>query len=512
MKAEQGVRNDRRKIKKTKKEKNMKNEELLVILKKERPTLNDVETAFKEYERRINILEKINNKIEKETKGTPLNNLLKNSFRDPLKYEEAEKFDIEDYFKKLLLAEDFDTISQSLQIINKWEDGDLKRKWYEFKIDMKKGLPEIAADRVIEFLKTCDITNGNVNIFYDIARELEESNERTHAVDIYKDIIKRNITYKDVIERYKALKQSDSSHGQTPISKTPTPRSSTPHKITPLSKNNEESYDSTIDKTIEGSSISGERYVLLRRIGSGGMGEVYEAKDTKLGRRVAVKMMKDEISFRRREKERFLREARTSAKLSHPNIVSIFDIVDEEEKLYLVLEYVDGKRLADIIDEKEKIGEKMAKSLTMDVLKSLSYAHQQGVIHRDIKPTNVMVTSDWKAKLLDFGIAREAYNTMMSMSMNTSGTPAYMAPEQHLGDKVDESTDIYGVGAMLYEMLTGETPFKGTDLHLVKREKKVNLEAVSNEKLRAIISKCLEPEREKRYRKADEMIEDIKKA
>jgi len=212
----------------------MENEKLLEILKKERPTLNDVEIAFKEYERRIGILEKINSRIDSETKKTPLNELLKNRFRDPLKYEEAQNFSMEELFKNLLETDEYETIAESLDIVEKWDDGKLKRKWYEFKIDMKKGLPEIAVERIMDYLKTCEMTPQNVGIFYDTALELETVNDMVSAVEIYKNIIKRGITYKDVVERYKNLKQTDSSHFKTPTGSQKTPTGGTPDK-TPFS-------------------------------------------------------------------------------------------------------------------------------------------------------------------------------------------------------------------------------------------------------------------------------------
>ncbi len=253
-----------------------------------------------------------------------------------------------------------------------------------------------------------------------------------------------------------------------------------------------------------------ERYVIIRELGKGGMGIVYEAKDTVLDRRVALKVMREEISIRKREKERFLKEARTSAKLNHPNIAVLYDIIEDEDRIFLVFEYIDGKNLSSIIDDTGKLPLKIALKISTQTLRALKYSHGMGVIHRDLKPSNIMVNKKGIAKVLDFGIARVAYDTIYTFTGQTSGTPAYMAPEQHIGGKVDEKTDLYAFGATLYEMLTGELPFKGTDLLMCKREKRLNPPRELNrdipKKIELLILKCLEPEIDRRPENAEAVI------
>ncbi len=265
----------------------------------------------------------------------------------------------------------------------------------------------------------------------------------------------------------------------------------------------------TITKALE------RRYVLIKRLGEGGMGQVYLAEDTRLKRKVAFKVMKPELVYRRRERERFLREARIAAKLNHPNIVSIYDIgEDREDMVYLVFEYVDGKPLNEILDDRGKLGLDIAKKWAVDILRALDYAHSEGVIHRDLKPANVMIEKKRMcAKLLDFGVARVAADTLFSLTGAVVGTPAYMAPEQHLGEEADARTDIFSFGVMFYEMLSGEILFRGGDPLAQKERKKYPhiTKYVPNapDWVVEVIEKCLEPERENRWQSAREILEVI---
>jgi WD40 repeat protein/tRNA A-37 threonylcarbamoyl transferase component Bud32 len=272
----------------------------------------------------------------------------------------------------------------------------------------------------------------------------------------------------------------------------------------------------------DNSGILGEKYKLIREIGRGGMGIVYEGISNESNKRVAIKKMKEELSTRKRDKNRFLREARISAKLNHQNIVAIYDIVEDDKgKIYLIFEYVDGYPLSAIIDNKGKLSLEETKNIIFQVCNALGYAHSQGIVHRDIKPSNIMIARGTVTernrspiiKVLDFGIARVVTDTLYTMTGIITGTPAYMAPEQHIGEG-DQRVDIYSLGGLMYEMLTGELPFHGADVLAQKREMVYRLasELVPDlpKQIDNIINKCLQSDKEKRYKTIDELLREMR--
>ncbi|MFA6318827.1 MAG: protein kinase [Elusimicrobiota bacterium] len=205
-----------------------------------------------------------------------------------------------------------------------------------------------------------------------------------------------------------------------------------------------------------------KKYRLVQEVGIGGMGVVYEAQDNSLGRRVAVKKMRDEIRLDRRERERFLQEARTVASLKHPNIVEIYSIVEDGGEVYLVFEFAEGKTLYAVLSEGKPLSFEAAKKVLADAVAAVDCAHQHKIVHRDIKPSNIMLAADGSAKVMDFGVARQAKEAATKVMTNTVvGTPPYMAPETEQG-AVGPQADVYGLGVVFYEMLSGRLPFAGT--------------------------------------------------
>ena len=213
-------------------------------------------------------------------------------------------------------------------------------------------------------------------------------------------------------------------------------------------------------------------YKILDRIGAGGMGEVYRARDTRLGRTVAIKVMAADVAGDPARRERLLREARASAALSHPNIAALYEIGEDQGQLFLVFEFVPGETLKTVIGGRP-LNSRRAIDLGVQIADAIAEAHAEGIVHRDIKPANIIITPKDKAKILDFGLAtwtaggaeREhaAHDaTVMVTGAGTAlGTVAYMSPEQALGEKVDQRTDIFSLGVVLFEMLTGKLPFAG---------------------------------------------------
>ena len=211
------------------------------------------------------------------------------------------------------------------------------------------------------------------------------------------------------------------------------------------------------------------QYKILDRIGAGGMGEVYRARDTRLGRTVAIKVLAADVAANQERRDRFLVEARATAALSHPNISALYEVGEDQGQLFLVFEFVPGETLKAAIGGRP-LNPRRAIDLAIQIADALADAHGAGVIHRDIKPDNIIVTPKGNAKILDFGLAtwtsggaeREHAVTMMATAAGTTlGTVAYMSPEQAMGEGVDQRTDIFSLGIVLFEMLTGRLPFSG---------------------------------------------------
>jgi len=260
----------------------------------------------------------------------------------------------------------------------------------------------------------------------------------------------------------------------------------------------------------------GERYEILEKIGSGGMSDVYKAKCHKLNRYVAVKVLKDEYSSDKTFVSKFKVEAQSAAGLSHPNIVSIYDVGNEGQLHYIVMELVEGVTLKDYIQRKGQLEIREAVSIAIQVAQGIEAAHEQHIVHRDIKPQNVIISKDGKVKVMDFGIAKAA--STETINSNAIGSVHYISPEQARGVYCDERSDIYSLGITMYEMLTGRVPYEGDSsvavavLHLTG-EIVPPSEYIPDipDSLEQIILKCTEKKTERRYSSANELIADLKK-
>ncbi len=263
--------------------------------------------------------------------------------------------------------------------------------------------------------------------------------------------------------------------------------------------------------------IIGDRYEVLEKIGTGGMSDVYKAKDHKLNRLVAVKILKQEFSENENFVSKFRVEAQSTAGLMHPNIVNVYDVGDEDGINYIVMELVDGITLKKYIEKKARLSVKEAVSIAIQVAMGLEAAHNNNIIHRDIKPQNIMISKDGKVKVTDFGIAKAA--TSNTITSNVMGSVHYTSPEQARGGYSDAKSDIYSLGITLFEMLTGRVPFNGdTTVAIAIKHIQEDLPSpadynddipISVEK---IVLKCCQKSPDRRYQNAAELITDLKKS
>jgi serine/threonine protein kinase len=209
----------------------------------------------------------------------------------------------------------------------------------------------------------------------------------------------------------------------------------------------------------KGAVIAG-KYKIVEEIGQGGMGIVYKAEDLKLKRFVALKFLPPHLMNLPELKERFLIEAQAAAALNHPNICVIHEVGESEDRSFIAMEFVEGETLRDRL-RKGPLKAEDALTIAVQIAAGLGEAHRKGIIHRDIKSANIMVTAKGQAKVMDFGLAKLRGGSSLTKSQTTLGTVAYMSPEQAQGEEVDPRTDLWSLGVVLYEMLTGEVPFKG---------------------------------------------------
>ncbi|TPW19204.1 MAG: hypothetical protein FD126_2919, partial [Elusimicrobia bacterium] len=306
---------------------------------------------------------------------------------------------------------------------------------------------------------------------YSLARLAEELGRTKFALQVYALFEEKGVSYSDAATRLARL------------------RAAVPPKPAPAPAPAE---GGDLGKVIAG------RYKVVSKIGEGGMGIVYEGFDGNLMRRVAIKRMSDSLRADARARERFMQEATIIARLTHPYILAIHDVVANDEGIYLVFEFVDGRPLTDMLIERGKLTLPETKRVMAFVCTAIDHAHQHDVLHRDLKPDNVMVDKQGFVKVMDFGLARVAKDSVKRLThQEIMGTPAFMAPEHHMGESAAPA-DVFSLGVMTYEMLTGELPFNGPDFLAQKERKKYipasQLVAGLPAGLDALIAAVLDPE------------------
>ena len=267
--------------------------------------------------------------------------------------------------------------------------------------------------------------------------------------------------------------------------------------------------------TLLGTTLNG-RYRLEARIGTGGMSSVYRAIDETLERPVAIKLMNREIATDSDQLERFRREARAVAQLSHPHIVGVIDYGEDQGRPYIVLEYVEGETLKERIRRNGELDVSEAVAYAIEIARALGCAHARHIVHRDVKPQNVLIDEEGSAKVTDFGIARSLDDDGLTADGRVLGTTDYVSPEQALGHDVTGQSDLYSLGIVLYEMLTGSVPFSGENQVAVAmkhvREELPDVQALRPEvsaSLAAVIDRATAKDLHERYRSDEELIADL---
>jgi serine/threonine protein kinase len=258
------------------------------------------------------------------------------------------------------------------------------------------------------------------------------------------------------------------------------------------------------------------RYQILDRLGEGAMGVVYRAKDSALGRVVALKMLSAELGSEEELHTRFQREAEAIGRLNHPNIVTVYDLGEVDGRLYMAMELLEGDDLRSLIDKRVDIPLADRLRVLVQICHGLGYAHSRGVVHRDIKPANILVTTAGKVKLLDFGLARVAARAAITRQGVILGTPDYMSPEQAMGNPAESRSDLFSAGSVFYEFLSLQKPFKGKTLHSVlyqiisdEPDPLLTLMPELPARVAAVIHRMLRKKPERRYLTLEDVARDL---
>lgn len=366
---------------------------------------------------------------------------------------------------------------------------------------------DLAIDRYMKATSNQPIGSGNVELYYLMAGAMESGGKKSDALHVYKRIWQEDYSYKDVKERIKRL--------EAEVSRPDAPRVDGTGALTAVGEGGaaESGQRAAYGDVPPHEDV--DRYLVMSKIGEGGMGVIYKAQDKILKRIVALKILSHPVHTDQKVVDRFFTEARSAAALNHPNIVTIFDVGKLNRNYFISMEFIEGQNFMALIEKWKKLSMPQFLFLGKYLCEALDYAHKQKVIHRDIKPTNIMLTKGGQIKITDFGLAKVLDDSSATETGAVSGTPYYMSPEQIQGKRVDHKTDLYSLGATLYHLLAGAPPFQTERVlyqHLFEKP-------VAPSKLRddipalcdKILLKCLEKDPDKRYKDAMAVLNDLKK-
>ncbi len=373
------------------------------------------------------------------------------------------------------------------------EDGDFARAAAILgEIFAARGQTSIAIAKLRQALAGVELSRASVDGYYKLACIHLEADKAPEAIEIFERILAFDYHYRDVEQRLTAARAQ--AVGRDPVVTDPT-------------------MEEAAAPVRHGRGTEAGRYQIVGELGRGGMGIVYKVQDTVLDRLVAFKVLPKAVSENDQAITNFMREAQAAAKLNHPNIVTVYDTGEQQGRYYIAMEYVEGTTLKEILRRRGTISVSGIVHILLQVSEALAYAHEKKVVHRDVKPANVMWTRTRKAKLMDFGLAkvvREARNHTTVVA----GTPYYMSPEQTLGKNVDHRTDIYSLGVMVFELATGTVPFKEGNIpyhHL--HTPPPDLRALRQDlpaPLVESVMRCLEKDPANRFQSAQEILDFVR--
>jgi len=347
------------------------------------------------------------------------------------------------------------------------------------------------------------VETTNIDYFYMLALAYEQLGKLEESQRILYKIQSVNVSFRDVAQRLSSISSriSIGVAAAPAMAATPAPSGS-----------REDPQRTQVMEMVEG--LLGRRYRLEQELGRGGMGVVYLARDTQLDRPVALKFLGTLMDDSQEYRQRFMREAKVAAKVNHPNIISIYDISASLGRAHIVMEYVQGPSLARYIREKGKLGPREAVNMFLQACSALDAVHKAGIVHRDIKPDNILIAKGGLVKLTDFGLAK-AETSRITAANVVMGTPAYMSPEQSRGIDVDARSDIYAMGLVLHEMLTGKAVFFGADIlerqqHEIPPRPGSVVEGIPG-MLDEVVMKCIAKDAKDRFQSVSDLAETLHK-
>ncbi len=357
----------------------------------------------------------------------------------------------------------------------------------------EQGRLEMAFDK----FRRCPVDKGMKDILYGLAQDFERKRQFHKAVGVYEHIEAHDPNFKDVSQRKSRLMQV----GETVVL-------------------GADSADPLLGTSTDTRPTLG-RYEILKQLGKGAMGIVYLGRDPRINRTTAIKTFNFPTELDEEEtaklKRRFFQEAESAGTLSHPNIVTIYDAGEEHDLAYIAMEFLEGHDLQRYVKEESLLSLQRVLAYGADIADALDYAHQKGIVHRDIKPANIMLLHSGVIKITDFGIARITATSQTQTGV-VKGTPHYMSPEQISGEKVDGRSDIFSLGVMLYQLISGETPFKGENMAALMNQilhvEPKNLRTLNPdvpEPLVRVLAKSMEKDRDNRYKRAASMAKDLRR-
>jgi len=426
---------------------------------------------------------------------------------------------MEDFYRVGRILVSLGRLDEAIEALSRVDPADPRhREALELRGDIlwKKKSHEAAYNAYMAAYGDANPNASNIQLLYKAGRCKQSDADQEAALNILEKVVVVDANFRDIQQRLSKAK-SDVQFKQvgSAILKRPTSRVSSPRMAAvAVARPKSEEIPAASNQLVSTLTQSERRYEILEEIARGGMGVVYRARDVLLSRIVAFKILSQQLRDNAHAREYFMREARAAAKLNHTNIVQIYDVGIQDGEYYIAMEFIDGRTLKQYVTRQGPFPEKLVRYVLTHSCKGLQYAHDRGVVHRDIKSGNIMLANENKAlKIMDFGLAKVVSETQQDHT-RAIGTPFYMSPEQILGNELDQRSDIYSLGVMLFEMSTGTVPFFKGDLayhhvHTAPPSPR-SLNPSVSEEMERIIFKALQKKPADRFASCNEIVEFMK--